>query len=109
MTSKESINKQIRFFDNLKNQNNLFLGFTILFIGFLIPNIKLNYLIPYLGVIFSFSISLFGFYFSTIPLTEDKQNNLKKITSLTKIIRMSIGFLFVSLLIFSSIIIGGLI
>lgn len=107
MTSQDIINKQIGFFDNLKNQNNLFLGFTVIFIGFLIPNVKLTYIIPYLGVIFSFSISLFGFYFSTIPLTENKEDNLKKIKSLTKIIRISIGILFISLLIFSSIIIGG--
>jgi hypothetical protein len=108
MNFHDIINKQTNIFDKLKSQNNSLLGFTIIFIGFIIPNLQRDYIVSYLGIIFSFSISLFGFYFSTIPLSENKKENIKKISIITKILRISIGILFLSILTFSSIIIGGL-
>jgi hypothetical protein len=98
------IKKQDEVFKEIKDQNNFLLGFIGIIIGIILAGdsfIK-NYFIPYLGIILSFSFSLYGFYLSTNPLSTSKQKNKKRISSLTWIVRLSIGFLFISILIFSA-------
>ena len=104
------IKKQEEVFKEIKGQNNLLLGFIGILLGiiFSTQNLSKDYLIPYMGIIFSFSLSLYGFYLSTNFLSDNPNKNKILISSLTWLIRFSISFLFVSVLIFSYILIGGL-
>mgnify|MGYP001592312683 CR=1 FL=1 len=103
--------KQCEIFKEIKDQNNLLLGFIGLLFGIIFSTQSLSkaYLVPFMGLIFSFSISLYGFYLSTGSFSNNKIKNSNKILSLIWITRFGIGFLFLSVLTFSYIYIGGLI
>jgi hypothetical protein len=107
---EEIIKQQEIIFKDIKNQNNLLLGFIGVFIGIIFSSnlFAKEYIISYLGIIFSFTLSLYGFYLSTNFLSSNLSRNKKIIHSLVWIVRYSISFLFMAILILFYIRLRGL-
>jgi hypothetical protein len=96
------IKQQNQIFDNLRNQNNLLLGFIIIFIGILFFSGEMSkeYLFVYFSILFSFIFSIIMFYLSMNLLSEDKLKNKKILNASRVLILLSVCFLLSSIIIF---------
>jgi len=96
------INQQDKLFDNLRNQNNLLLGFIIIFIGILFfsNDVSRRYLLAYYSLLCSFLFSMFMFYLSMNHLSNKTDKNKKIIRYSKLFILLSVGFLLASIVIF---------
>lgn len=104
------IDRQNKLFDNLRNQNNLLLGFIIIFIGILFfsNDISKNYLMAYYSLLCSFIFSMLMFYLSMNHLSDETDKNKKIIRYSKLFILLSVGFLLASIVIFFYLSLWGL-
>jgi len=104
------IEKQNKLFDNLRNQNNLLLGFIIIFVGILFSakEISNSYLFAYATILMSFIFSIYVFYLSMNLLSDDLLKNKIIIRSSKVLILLSVCFLLSAIVIFFYISLGGL-
>jgi len=94
--------KQDKLFDNLKSQNNLLLGFVIIFMGILVSKGTLakGYLTFYASVFCSLIFSICMFYLSMNILSRNIKKNNEIIVYSRILMILSISFLFSAIMIF---------
>lgn len=101
----DMVSKQNEEFSCIRNQNNFLLGFIGILLGILFSGTKWSsdYRISYYGIVFSLLLSFINFFVLTFRISIKEIDNEKKIKLSIWLMRLSAGFMMISVLLFSGI------